>query len=275
MMGFEYKGIDSSIYGIICKSVSRPLLPAVRMRTAIINGRSGVYDFGGGDYETRQITMHIFYAQSNLYGLRAKSREISAWLSSSTWARLIIGDEPDKYYAARVVNGVDFKSLLATGEADITFECQPFAYMATDTGNDPTWEEADFPWITNIPWNMVRSYQFTATGTKNFTFDNPGTQEIGCNSPQGSKFNLIVSGNWTTLAISLNGKTIEYTEAGSGTLIIDNVEMEVKLDGVNKLSKLDGDIDSFLIAIPGENTIEINGTGLNVNVTIDFTPIWL
>jgi len=275
MMGFEYKGIDSSIYGIICKSVSRPLLPAVRMRTAIINGRSGVYDFGGGDYETRQITMHIFYAQSNIYGLRAKSREISAWLSSSTWARLIIGDEPDKYYAARVVNGVDFKSLLATGEADITFECQPFAYMATDTGNDPTWEEADFPWITNIPWNMVRSYQFTATGTKNFTFDNPGTQEIGCNSPQGSKFNLIVSGNWTTLAISLNGKTIEYTEAGSGTLIIDNVEMEVKLDGVNKLSKLDGDIDSFLIAIPGENTIEINGTGLNVNVTIDFTPIWL
>ena len=97
----------------------------------------------------------------------------------------------------------------------------------------------------------------------------------GCNSPQGSKFNLIISGNWTTLAISLNGKTIEYTEAGPGTLIIDNVEMEVKLNGLNKLSALDGDIDSFLNIVPGENTIGVSGTGLNITVTIDFIPQWL
>lgn len=275
MMGFEYNGIDSSVYGIICKSVSRPLLPAIRPRTAIINGRSGVYDFGGGYYETRQITMHIFYAQSNLYGLRSKAREIAAWLTSSTWARLIIGDESDKYYAARVVNGVDFKSLLATGEADITFECQPFAYMVIDTSGDYTWEDADFSWLTEIPWLMDTGYVFTATGAKEFTFINPGTCNIGNDSPQGSKFDIVVNGSWTTLELTLNGKTIEYTASGSGTLTIDNVDMTVVLGGTNKLSEMDGDIDSFLRVIPGENTIEIDGTGIDVTVTIDFTPMWL
>ena len=54
---------------------------------------------------------------------------------------------------------------------------------------------------------------------------------------------------------------------------IDN-EMEVNLR-VNKLSALGGDIDSFLRVIPGKNTIEIDGTGIDVTVTIDFTPMWL
>lgn len=272
---FVYNGIKSSKFNLVCKSVSRPMLPTIRPRTVQIYGKSGVIDYGGGDYNTRQITMHIAYIGKNYTELRHRAREIAAWLTSKQWARLIINDEPDKYYLARVINGINLDAMQRLGQADITFECQPFAYMCTSTGSDPTWDEADFPWITDIPWNMVQSYQFSATGTTNYTFEHPGTQEIGCYSPQGSKFDIIVSGSWTTLELTLNGKTLEYTESGSGLLVIDNVDMEVKLDGANKLSKLDGDVDSFLSVVPGENTIEISGTGLNVTVTIDFTPIWL
>jgi len=275
MISFEYKGIRGSEYGIYCKTVKRSLLPAIRRREFEIFRKSGIVDIGNNDYELKNISVKLTYIGNNLVELRSRARDIAAWLNSLKWEKLIFDDEPDKYCLARIKNGIDLNNILATGEMTVEFECQPFAYMATDAGNDPTWEEADFPWITNIPWNMVRSYQFTATGTKNFTFDNPGTQEIGCNSPQGSKFNLIISGNWTTLAISLNGKTIEYTEAGSGTLIIDNVEMEVKLGGVNKLSKLDGDIDSFLHVIPGSNKLTVDGAALDITVTIDFTPMWL
>lgn len=272
---FVYNGIKSSKFNLVCKSVSRPMLPTIRPRTVQIYGKSGVIDYGGGDYNTRQITMHIAYIGKNYTELRHRAREIAAWLTSKQWARLIINDEPDKYYLARVINGINLDAMQRLGQADITFECQPFAYMCTSTGSDPTWDEADFPWITDIPWNMVQSYQFSATGTTNYTFEHPGTQEIGCNSPQGSKFNIIVSGIWTTLSLTLNGKTLKYLESGTGELVIDNVEMEVTLNGANKLSALDGDIDSFLSVMPGENTIQITGTGLNVTVTIDFTPIWL
>jgi predicted phage tail component-like protein len=272
---FNYKGIKSSKFELICHSVSRPLLPTVRPKMMQIYGKSGVIDYGDGDYETRKITMHMAYISKDYYELRNRAREIAAWLASNVWAKLIINDEPDKYYLARVISGINIETMQRLGQADINFECQPFVYMVTDTGVDPTWGETEFPWVTDIPWNMIQSYQFSATATKEYTFHNPGTQEIGCTSPQGSKFNMIISGSWTRLEISLNGKTIEYTEADSGTLVIDNVEMEAKLDGANKLSALEGDIDSFLSVMPGENTVAIDGTGLNMTVTIDFTPMWL
>jgi len=275
MVSFEYKGIHGSEYGIICKTDSRSLLPVVRRREFEIFGKSGIVDVGNNDYATKIMAVRLTYIGNSLIGLRSQARLIAAWLNSKKWEKLIFDDEPDKYYLARAKDGIDLTNLHVTGEMTVEFECQPFAYMCTSTGEDPSWEDADFPWITDIPWNTIQSYQFSATGAKEFTFDNPGTQEIGCNSPQGSKFDLIISGSWATFEVSMNGKTLEYTEAGAGTLIIDNVNMEVKLDGANKLSELDGDIDSFLNVIPGENTIEIDGTDLNVTVTIDFTPMWL
>lgn len=275
MVGFEYKGVHGSEYGIYCKTEKRSLLPALRRREFEIYGKSGIIDIGNNDYAPKIMTVKLTYIGANLVDLRSKARLLASWLNSSTWGKLIFDDEPDKYYLARVKDGIDLSNILMAGEMTVEFECQPFAYMCTSTGSDPTWDEADFPWITDIPWNMVQSYQFSATGTTNYTFEHPGTQEIGCYSPQGSKFDIIVSGSWTTLELTLNGKTLEYTESGSGLLVIDNVDMEVKLDGANKLSKLDGDVDSFLSVVPGENTIEISGTGLNVTVTIDFTPIWL
>jgi len=275
MISFEYKGIRGSEYGIYCKTEKRSLLPALRRREFEIYGKSGIIDIGNNDYAPKIMTVKLTYIGANLVDLRSKARLLASWLNSSTWGKLVFDDEPDKYYLARVKDGIDLNNILMTGEMSVNFECQPFAYMCISTGADPTWDEADFPWITEIPWNMVQSYQFSATGTTNYTFEHPGTQEIGCNSPQGSKFDIVISGSWTTLEISMNGKTLEFTEAGTGTLVIDNVDMEVKLNGLNKLSALDGDIDSFLNIVPGENTIGVSGTGLNITVTIDFIPQWL
>lgn len=272
---FEYNNIKSRAFDLICKSVKRPLLPSIRPREIIINGKSGVIDYDNDDYDTRPIIMHIAYIGKNYIDLRSKARDIAAWLSLGKWARLIINDEPDKYYFAKVVNEIDLDTLKRSGKADIVFECQPFAYMTTNTSIDPTWEEGDFPWIIDMPWVMVEAYTFSATGLKTFTFNNPGTKEINYRSPQGSQSFIKINGSWTTLNINLNGNTLNYIKAGTGELIIDNVEMEITLNGVNKLSAIDGDIDEFLTLIPGDNTIEINGTGLNVNVTLDFIPMWL
>lgn len=273
---FEFNGVDSSDFDIFCKSVNRPLLPEQRPKMLRIQGKSGVFDFGGGTYETREVVLHITYAGSSHEQFRSKLRDIAGWLASPTWARLCMGDEPDKFYLARIVDEVGLKSLLAVGEADITFTCQPFAYQIFDTGaiGDPTWNEADFPWVVSIPW--IVEYDFTATGMRSFDFDNPGTVTIDKNSPQGSKSQIKVVGDWTTLELTLNGKALAYTEAAvAGELIIDNVYLEVTIDGDNGLEYVEGDLDSFLPIIPGENSIEVDGTGLDVTVTIDFTPAWL
>jgi predicted phage tail component-like protein len=272
---FEFNNINSTDYNLVCKSVNRPILPPLRPRMTEVYGKSGLIDYGGGDYATKQITMHIGYIGTDYNELRTRARNIAAWINTNQWAKLIINDETDKFYLARVIEGIDFETLNRVGETDITFECQPFAYMTADTGIDYTWDEADFSWETELMWLTSAPYTFTATGTEPFVFNNPGTKEINYKSPQGSKSQIIITGTWTSFEITLNGKSLEYTEAGTGTVTIDNIEMEVDLGGTNKLSVLDGDLDSFLTVLPGENTLTITGESLNVTVTIDIRPMWL
>lgn len=272
---FEYGGIGSRSFKLITKSVNRPILPEMRPRLIEIYGKHGVIDYGNNNYSTRKITMHIAYVGNDYIDLRQRAREIATWLSSTEWKKLSINDESDKYYLARVYGQIDFATLQRLGECDVTFECQPFAYMAVSTGDDLTWEDANFLWVTDIYFNVVDSYSIDVTGETSFEFDNPGTCNIGQDSPQGSKFNIKIMGTWTDITLTLNGKILEYTQEGSGILIINNVDMEVELDGVNKLDAIDGDIDSFLHAIPGTNMLNVFGTDLNVTVIIDFIPMWL
>lgn len=258
MIGFKFNNIESSTYNIICKSVNRPLLPPLRQKTIEILGRAGVYDYGNDTYDTRLITIHIFFARDTIANMRLRAREIAAWLGQSQWSKLIFGDETDKYYAAKIYEQVDLKTLIATGETDITFECQPYAYSVTDTGID-------------------EDYQFTVTAETELEFVNPGTVTINKKSPQGSKSQIKVVGTWTNITLTSGTKTLTFSEAAltSKTLIIDNVNMECTLDGVNKLSQLTGNLDDFIYITPGDNAVTITGTAINVTVTIDFTPMWL
>lgn len=272
----KYKGIHSSLYDVYWKSTKRPLMPAIKRKTITVNGSSGIYDFGDNEYESVKISGKIIYISNNIYERKQRARQISAWLSSIKWEKLFFGDEPDKYYLARVDGQVDLDALISSGEANITFICQPFAYRIIDTAENLTWEEADIPWITaEIPWAMSDAYTFVATGAKSYTFDNPGTKEINYKSPQGSKSKIIINGSWSKLSFNMNNKTINYNESGTGELVIDNVEMEVELNGINKLGAISGDLSTFFEIEPGENTLNISGTGLSITVTIDFAPMWL
>jgi len=52
--------------------------------------------------------------------------------------------------------------------------------------------------------------------------------------------------------------------------------MEVTIDSLNVFGYLGGDIDSFLPIISGDNTLTVNGTGLNLSsVTVNFIPLWI
>ncbi len=251
---FIFNEVESSSFNLVCKSVKRPLLPAVKVRRVELTGISGVYDFDkdGNEYDMRSITMKIQYIGTSYEELRTRARQIAAWLSTATWAKLRIHDEDDKYYLAKVTEEIDLDSLWESGTADIEFDCQPFAYSVDE-----------------------KVEEFEVHDLLNYEFTNPGTRLIDYKSPQGSKSKITIIGAWTTLSISMNGKTLNYPEAGNGTLIFDNIEMECTLDGANKFSVLTGDIDTFLKIVPGDNTLTVDGTGLNLNVTIEYIPLWI
>ena len=252
---FIFNDVESDDFNLVCKSVKRPLLPAVKVKRVELSGTSGVYDFDTYDteYSMRSITMKIQYIGTSYEELRSRARSISSWLSTNTWSKLRIHDEDDKYYLAKVTEEIDLGSLWEAGTADIVFDCQPFAYSVNEGVEE----------IIEI------------TSLTNHDFNNPGTRLIDYKSPQGSKFKIILDGSWSTLSLTMNGKTLNYPESGSGILIFDNVEMECTLGEVNKFSVLTGDIDTFLKIIPGDNTLTINGTSLNLDATIEYIPLWI
>lgn len=249
---FNFNNVESSTFDLVCKSIKRPLLPAVKVRRIEPVGVSGVYDIDENEYAMRRVSMGIAYIGTSYSELRTRARSIAAWLSIGSWSKLIINDEPDKYYLAKVTDEIDLKNLWESGAAEITFDCQPFAYSVTEE---------------------VESVVLTTTGTLEFT--NLGTRTINRKSPQGSEFKIEVAGSWTTLTLSMNGKTLNYPVSGTGTLVIDNVEMEAHLDAVNKYGVVTGDVDTFLSLVPGDNTLTIGGTGINATVTIKYIPLWL
>ena len=166
---------------------------------------------------------------------------------------MIINDEPDKYYLARVTSETELTSLFESGSADISFDCQPFAYSVDETVETTT-----------------------ATGVKDLVFNHEGTRLINFKSPQGSKSLITVTGTWTTLTLGMNGNSLTYGASGAGsTLIVDNVKMEVTKDAANGFVNLTGDIDKFLKILPGENTLTIGGTGLNISIEVRFIPMWI
>jgi predicted phage tail component-like protein len=274
---FEFNSIVSSDFDIVTKSINRPLFPTMTPRTIEIFGKNGLYDYGANTYSTRKITVQIQYIGTSFVELRQRARDIAAWLRTTTWGKLIFDDEPDKFYYARVYGQIDFENLRRLGTCSVEFECQPFAFCMVDTGDDLTWDDFDAPWmVEGITWVMSSTYTKTVTGNTSFVFDNPGTVNIGNDAPQGGKFDIVITGTWTTITLAVNGKTLTFSQAGaSATLTIDNIEMECDVGGTNKLSYLSGDVDTFLHLIPGTNTITITGTGMNFSILVDFTPMWI
>jgi predicted phage tail component-like protein len=249
---FKFNNVESSSFNLVCKSVKRPLLPALKLKRVELPGASGAYDFEDEEYSLRTITMKIQYIGTDYEELRSRARSIAAWLSYSAFAQLIINDETDKCYLAKVTSEVDLDSLFESGSADVSFDCQPFAYALS---------------------NEV--VEFTITGADEQDFVNPGTRHINYKSPQGSYLTVIINGSFTDLSLSINGNTLTYSEAINGILIIDCIEMEALYNDTNVFDKLGGDIDTFFRILPGDNTVIVDGTNLAFDLTISYLPMWI
>ena len=137
MISFEYNAIDGyDDFAIIAKSVNRPLLPTLRKREIAVPGKHGTYDFGDNVYDDRIISVAISYIGTSFNELRLRARDISAWLSQTSYKELIFSDEPDKYYLAKIYNTAGLETFFRLGKATIQFECQPFALYVVTSSED-------------------------------------------------------------------------------------------------------------------------------------------
>lgn len=126
-MAIKFNDQDLPSY-VKIKSIETGLTPPISQTTLQVPGRYGEYDFGNG-IGARTIDVSYFIIADSPADLRTKAREFAKWLYSDEPKKLVLLDEPDKYYWAKVTGNLDLQEAFRTGEGKIQFYCSdPFAY---------------------------------------------------------------------------------------------------------------------------------------------------
>ncbi len=172
MIGFTFRNIHSSTFGIGVRSVDRSLIPELRRNEFTIPGRHGTIDFGLNTYEKRPIQVKIgLLKNADWQTLRAKARDVARWLSGK--GMLVFDDEPDKAYDAAVYGyvGIEQLELLPAGLLTVTFECQPFAESLE-------YRQVNIPSITTKPYDVQVDVAGTAETCCIITLKNNGNTNV-------------------------------------------------------------------------------------------------
>lgn len=127
----SYNSVDDM--GIICEYYDT-MFPPKRSRKIQIPGRSGSYDYGSKTYDERTIVCNCKLVNQIS---KAELREVSYMLSGKK--RLVLWDEPDKYYIAELFDPTEIQSIADRLwlEFELTFTCEPFAYSDAKTVQIP------------------------------------------------------------------------------------------------------------------------------------------
>lgn len=212
---------SSEIPGLLICELPPISVPKIRRSIIEIEGRDGdiVENLGYESY-TKNLSVAL-----------TKNYDVNEVINFFTGAgKLVLSNEPDKYYNAQIIDGIDFNRLINFKTAKVKFYVQPYKFKLN---------EEKF------------------TGTNELTVTNAGYID------SLPKITIVGSGN---IDFKLNNTTIFSLELGTETetIVIDStLEEAYGIDGVLKNNKMIGDFPKL---ISGNNTITVDGTITSLEV---------
>lgn len=224
------------------RSKNRQLLPEPNDRYVQVPGRNGSILFPR-ELADRRIELDCAFVGSSLADIRAKARDIAAWLNVTDRANLSFDDETGKTYRGKLASAVDFDHIGRMGQFSLTFICEPLAYGGQVT--------ADF---AGDSVTVTNAGTFSALPIIEATF----------------------TGAATELKVTLGTEYIRVVHdfVLNDTLKIDTGTGAVLINGTRAMDKLDWQNSRFFDLPVGESTLNITPTG-KCTATVKFSPRWL
>lgn len=139
MIKFANKSLPSYVKVL---DVKYSILPTIDSKTEKVYGRAGVYDYGI-ELGARKIEVDIMIIADNQHDVMSKARDFATYLFYKELQSLILLDEPDKEYMARVKGDTDLQELYRTGQATIEFMC-PSPYATSLNEKVINWSPVDY-----------------------------------------------------------------------------------------------------------------------------------
>lgn len=248
-MGFIFDGVSSSEMGIPSRMSVQNRIPDIRNNTDKLAGRHGIMDFGETISERKIEITCLIPPGLNAHQLLDKKDSIVGWLNPDKGlCRLELGQEPDRYYNARLFDGVSFINLVRNADTfDLSFFCpDPFAYAIQD-----------------------EKFILKASGDIKRTLGNVESHPVyeirGNMADSSQEVKFLVNGESVTLCGPLSE---------SDVLVIDTDDMTVKIGTENALGQMKELNFPYLKA--GTNTITFSeSTGTLTSVCVKAKSRWL
>lgn len=108
--------------------VTFSILPPIENNLLKVRGKAGSYNMGQ-TVGQRVITADITIVAEKVNGVMAASRELAEWLFHAEPVKLVLDDEPEKYYLVLPDGETDVDETVNVGKSSLTFVCtEPYAF---------------------------------------------------------------------------------------------------------------------------------------------------
>lgn len=210
MLTITWKGAASTtLAGLMISELPPITKPEMRVDRTEIDGRDGdiVDELGYAAYKK---TVRVALTEG--YNVDA----IAKYLSGS--GNLVLSNEPDKYYKARIVSQVDFAKLLRFKTADVEFEVQPYKYKLTESAVDLTVTTETDVDVTNAGLEASKPLiRLEGTGTIELTVNAQSVCSVDIDAGDGYVLlDSDIQDAYVTAGLRNNNMTGEFPELAPG-----------------------------------------------------------
>jgi predicted phage tail component-like protein len=254
-------GKKLSEYGIICqRGYIHPSTPNISNKELSIPGKDGIYDFGVQVGERRFSFPLALINDNNTYlqhGIRAFIMDLFDHYGKPKTITLVFDYEPDKYYKARCTSQISPDKITRTGLFTIEFTAyDPYAYSQV-LADEVLWGSNVITFQSSYKLGRGASDGLrTITGetTLNIIVDGIAVKPV-----------IEIVGSGTNVVLTANGYTITLGTFTGATWVIDCDKYTVLKNGASAFGEVS--LRDFIL-LPGSNTIEIAGMGINFTIRI-------
>ena len=216
MAWFNFLDKNCNDFGIVVEKYPGLFIPVKSFEKVNIAGNDKA-EYRAGTYEPITLSIECYLKDRS----PQKIREISKWLNSKSEGKLILGNDPNFYYNARIINAIPINKVINLfGRFVIQFECEPFMY--------------------NLEEEVITITTNTEIENKGITISKPIYKVYGSGATlkvNNKEFNIY----------SIN----DYIE-------IDTELMECYKDNISMNTNVKGNYTDLWLE-EGKNTIEISG----------------
>jgi len=247
---FDGSSSATAVPELVVQRIVRPFVGAVRDEYVEVPGRESAWLFteqpGDG-----AITMQCTLIGASREARRASVRALASWTRSQDRRPLIIGDEPDRQWWAKLDNAPDVDEALRLGRLSLSWRCLPYAEAVETTSESASGTSLTFsaPGDPGVPMFQVIEVSTSAPAASGIELDVNGTV-IGMRDSIGAGVTRTFSALTATITEGANADA--------------ELESNAFVTGALAMQTAYGD---FGLLEAGSNTIAVNrGGSLSIRV---------